>query len=229
MTPPPPESPGAGGRGRGGPSGGGPSGGGPGAQVVVGIDPGLTQCGWGVVVGTRARLRHIAHGTFRTSTSASLPARLDRIFRGIEEVVADHRPAVVGVERVLFSRNVRTAMATGQAAGVALLAAHRAGIDVVELTPTSVKAAVAGHGDADKDAVAQMVAVQLGLATPPTPADAADALAVAMAAVLLGGPLAPPRAANTGAGNVATGGWEAHVARQGLDVVGGTGPGRGPA
>lgn len=199
-----------------------------GQRVVIGIDPGLTRCGWGVVVGRRARLRHVAHGALRTGTGMSLPARLDALFRGLEDLLATHRPAVVGVERVLFSRNVRTAMATGQAAGIALLAAQRAGIEVVELTPTSVKATVAGHGGADKEAVARMVAVQLGLADVPTPADAADALAVAMAAVLQGGPLAPPRAANTGAGNVAADGWEAHLARRGLDVVGGTGPaGRG--
>jgi crossover junction endodeoxyribonuclease RuvC len=197
-------------------------------RVVVGIDPGLTRCGWGVVVGRRARLRHVAHGALRTSTQSSLPARLDALYRGLEELLVRHRPDVVGVERVLFSRNVRTAMATGQAAGIALLAAQRAGVEVVELTPTSVKATVAGHGGADKEAVARMVAVQLGLDRSPTPADAADALAVAMATVVQGGPLAPPRATNTGAGNVADGGWEAHLARRGLDVVGGTGTtGRG--
>ncbi len=129
---------------------------------------------------------------------------------------------MVGVERVLFSRNVRTAMATGQAAGIALVAAHRGGVEVVELTPTSVKATVAGHGDADKDAVARMVVAQLAMDETPRPADAADALAVAMAVVLQSGPMAPPRAVNTGAGNRQAGGWESHLAARGLQVVGGT-------
>jgi len=195
-----------------------------GDHVVLGIDPGLTRCGWGVVVGTRARLRHVAHGTLRTSPSDALPARLDAIMCGLEAVLAEHRPVLVGVERVLFSRNVRTAMATGQAAGVALLAGHRAGVDVVELTPTSVKSTVAGHGDADKDAVARMVVAQLGMESTPRPADAADALAVAMAAILQSGPMAAPRPANTGAGNVASGDWESHLASRGLQVVGGTTP-----
>lgn len=195
-----------------------------GDRVVLGIDPGLTRCGWGVVVGTRARLRHLAHGTLRTSPSDALPARLDAIMCGLEAVLSAHRPDLVGVERVLFSRNVRTAMATGQAAGVALLAGHRAGVDVVELTPTSVKATVAGHGDADKDAVARMVVAQLALESTPRPADAADALAVAMAAILQSGPMAAPRPVNTGAGNVASGDWESHLASRGLQVVGGTTP-----
>lgn len=192
------------------------------SQVVVGIDPGLTRCGWGVVHGTRSRLHHVAHGTLRTSTSETLADRLGAIFAGLEQVLAEHDATQVGVERVLFSRNVRTAMATGQAAGVALLAASRAGLPVVEITPTSVKATVAGHGDADKDAVARMVTAQLGLAAPPRPADAADALAVAMAVILQSGPMAAPRPRNSGAGNVDGGGWEAHLASRGLQVVGGT-------
>lgn len=197
-------------------------------RTVLGIDPGLTRCGIGVVSGTGSRLRHVAHDTLRTDAATDLAARLAQVFDGLEQAIAEHRPDVVAVERVLFSRNVRTAMATGQAAGVALLAAHRAGVVVSEITPTSVKATVAGQGDADKDAVARMVALQLDLAEPPRPADAADALAVAMAAVLQSGPTAAPAARNTGAGNPAQGGWEAHLADRGLQVVGGTGaPGGG--
>lgn len=144
------------------------------------------------------------------------------MLRGLEQVLVDHRPTLVGVERVLFSRNVRTAMATGQAAGIALVAAHRGGVEVIELTPTSVKATVAGHGDADKEAVARMVVAQLAMDATPRPADAADALAVAMAVVLQSGPMAPPRAVNTGAGNRAGDDWESHLAARGLQVVGGT-------
>lgn len=195
--------------------------------TVLGIDPGLTRCGIGVVVGTGARMRHVAHETLRTDTGRDLAARLTEVFDGLERAIAHHQPDVVAIERVLFSRNVRTAMATGQAAGVALVAAQRAGVAVAEITPTSVKATVAGHGGADKEAVARMVALQLALDEPPTPADAADALAVAMAAILQSGPLAAPATRNTGAGNAAPTGWETHLAQRGLDVVGGTRVGDG--
>lgn len=189
--------------------------------VVVGIDPGLTRCGVGVVAGSRARLHHVAHETIRTPADLPLAQRLALLFDGIEALLAEHAPAVVAVERVLFSRNVNTAMATGQAAGVVLLAAQRANAHVREITPTRIKSVVAGHGDADKDAVARMVTAQLRLDAVPTPADAADALAVAMAAVFDTGPLAD----RTGGASRRAGGWEAHVAARGLDVVGGTAAG----
>lgn len=189
--------------------------------TVVGIDPGLTRCGVGVVRGTGAAMVHVAHTTIRTSNRLALPARLDVVFSAVGELLTTHDPDIVAVERVLFSRNVRTAMATGQAAGTALLAAQRHGVEVIEVTPTAVKLAVAGDGAADKQGVARMVALQLGLAALPQPADAADALAVAMAAILHQGPTAGPTSRNTGAGNI-TGGWQAHLEDRGLNVIGGT-------
>lgn len=188
-------------------------------RVVVGIDPGLTRCGVGVIAGSRGDMRHVDHLTIRTPPGDRLSERLAHLFESLEQVLANHRPDLVAVERVLFSRNVATAMATGQAAGVALLAAARAGVEVVEVTPTRAKSTVAGHGNADKEAVTRMVAVQLGMAELPRPADAADALAVALAAMLDSGPTG---ANGSAAPKVRAGTWEAHLAARGLDVVGGT-------
>lgn len=195
----------------------------PGTVRVLGIDPGLTRCGVGVVDGPPSRPVHRHHETLRTGADEPLATRLEAVFVGIEDAVARWRPDVVAVERVLFSSNVRTAMATGQAAGIALLAAARAGVPVRELTPTAVKATVTGHGGADKDGVARMVTAHLRLEEVPRPADAADALAVAIAGLLehrsrsLG---AAPTSTTSGAASS----WEDHLAARGLPVVGGTRP-----
>ncbi len=196
---------------------------------VVGIDPGLTRCGVGVVDGPASRPVHRHHTTIRTPSGDDLADRLAAVFAAIEELVATWQPDVVAVERVLFSSNVRTAMATGQAAGIALLAAARADVAVREVTPTRIKATVAGHGGADKDGVARMVTAHLRLDQQPRPADAADALAVALtgllehrAATIRGGDVSVGAGARAPAG--ASGSWEDHVAARGLQVVGGTAP-----
>lgn len=197
---------------------------------VLGIDPGLTRCGIGVVDGPTGRPVHRHHETVRTPASAPLPERLATVFDAVTAAIDRWHPDVVAVERVLFSSNVRTAMATGQAAGVVLLAAARADVAVREITPTRVKAIVAGHGGADKDAVARMVTAQLRLATQPRPADAADALAVAISGlVAASAPGGIDRATDGGAADTASD-WEGHLAARGLRVVGGTpsGSGRGP-
>ncbi|MFA9429236.1 crossover junction endodeoxyribonuclease RuvC [Egicoccus sp. AB-alg2] len=147
---------------------------------MLGIDPGLTRCGLGVVRGPAARPTVVHHECVRTSPDLPLERRLLAVQEAIEAVVARHRPDAVAVERVLFSSNVRSAMATGQAAGVALAAAARAGLAVTAYSPNEVKQTVAGTGAADKDAVGRLVAAQLGLAEVPRPADVADALAVAL-------------------------------------------------
>jgi crossover junction endodeoxyribonuclease RuvC len=150
------------------------------ALVVLGVDPGLTRCGLGVVAGPAARPRLVAHDCVRTDPALPLERRLLALFDAIGTAIAAHRPDAVAVERVLFSTNVRTAMATGQAAGVALLAAATAGVPVAAYSPTDVKLTVAGSGAADKAAVGRLVGAQLSLAAPPRPADVADALAVAL-------------------------------------------------
>lgn len=190
-------------------------------QRVLGLDPGLTRCGLGVVDGPPARPSLVAAMCLRTDASAETPQRLLELHDGIVAAIEEHRPDVVAIERVLFSKNVRTAMATGQAAGIAQLCAARAGLPCVLYSPNEVKSVVAGHGGADKEAVARLVAGQLRLARPPRPVDVTDALAVALthlgAARLqaIAGTADP--APDPGAGG---GGWE-HAIR-GLRVVGGT-------
>ncbi|HVL81137.1 MAG TPA: crossover junction endodeoxyribonuclease RuvC [Actinomycetota bacterium] len=146
---------------------------------VLGLDPGLTCAGFGVVESTRTGLKALDHGTIRTTGSEVAP-RLATLHGEIEALLTRHRPDAVAVERVLFNSNVRTAMSVGQAAGVALLAAYRAGCEIAEYTPSEMKLAVTGYGSADKRQVQQMVARLLGLPAPPRPPDAADALGLAI-------------------------------------------------
>lgn len=149
-------------------------------MIVLGIDPGTAALGYGVIEQTGSRLRAIDHGCLATSPADSLPVRLLAIHRFVADLVGLHRPAIVAVERLFFSRNVQTAFAVGQARGVVLLAAAAADVPVREATPSEVKTAVTGHGTADKVQVARMVRVLLEMAADPTPDDAADALAVAI-------------------------------------------------
>lgn len=150
------------------------------AVRVLGVDPGLTRCGIGVVDGPVARPSMVAHSCVRTTPDTRIEQRLLAVHDHIVALVEEHRPDVVAVERVLFQTNVRTAMATGQSAGVALLAAARAGLPVALYSPNDVKLSVTGDGGADKDGVARMVGAQLRLAAPPRPVDVTDALAVAL-------------------------------------------------
>ena len=149
-------------------------------MIVLGIDPGTAALGYGIVESTGGRLAAIDHGVVATSADAALPERLRAVHEGVSALIATHAPDVMAVERLFFSRNVQTAFAVGQARGVVLLAAAEAGIPVVEATPNEVKSAIAGYGAADKEQVQRMVQVVLGLSRPPTPDDAADALAIAV-------------------------------------------------
>ncbi|WP_330292327.1 crossover junction endodeoxyribonuclease RuvC [Streptomyces sp. NBC_00576] len=148
---------------------------------VLGVDPGLTRCGVGVVEGVPGRpLTMIGVGVVRTPADAELGLRLVEIERGIEQWLDEHRPEFVAVERVFSQHNVRTVMGTAQASAVAMLCAARRGIPVALHTPSEVKAAVTGSGRADKAQVGAMVTRLLRLDAPPKPADAADALALAI-------------------------------------------------
>ena len=154
---------------------------------VLGVDPGLTRCGVGVVEGSVGRpLTLVAVDVLRTPAGDDLAARLLALAAGLDAAVAEHRPDVVAVERVFSQHNVRTVMGTAQAAALAVLAAARAGVPVALHTPSEVKAAVTGSGRADKDQVAEMVTRLLRLAERPKPADAADALALAICQVWRG-------------------------------------------
>jgi crossover junction endodeoxyribonuclease RuvC len=148
---------------------------------VLGVDPGLTRCGIGVVDGTAGRrLSMVGVGVVRTPADADIGARLVRVEHGIDEWLDEHRPDAVAVERVFSQHNVRTVMGTAQASAVAILCAARRGLPVHLHTPSEVKAAVTGSGRADKAQVGAMVTRLLRLDAPPRPADAADALALAI-------------------------------------------------
>ncbi|MDQ0261499.1 crossover junction endodeoxyribonuclease RuvC [Sinomonas atrocyanea] len=156
---------------------------GPGAALrVLGVDPGLTRCGIGVVdVAADRRATLVAVGVVGTKADEPLDARLLAIAQAIDEWLDRHEPEVVAVERVFSQLNVSTVMGVAQASGVVIAAAARRGIPVALHTPSEVKAAVTGSGRADKDAVTRMVTKILRLETAPRPADAADALALALA------------------------------------------------
>jgi crossover junction endodeoxyribonuclease RuvC len=155
---------------------------------VLGVDPGLTRCGLGVVEGTPGKPPAlVAVGVIRTPADLDVSKRLVQIEAELDEWIAKYKPDAVAVERVFAQHNVRTVMGTAQASGVAMVVAARRGLPVALHTPSEVKAAVTGSGRADKEQVTTMVTRILKLSERPTPADAADALALAICQVWRGG------------------------------------------
>lgn len=149
------------------------------AGPVLGIDPGLSRCGYGIVARAGGDARALGCGVIRTPSGDALPERLLSLDNELRALIAETRPSAVAVERVLFQTNARTAMSVGQASGLALVVAARAGVPVALYSPNEVKLAVTGDGRADKAAVQMMVARLLNLREVPKPPDAADALALA--------------------------------------------------
>tara|TARA_R110002020_G_scaffold475834_1_gene712819 strand:- start:165211 stop:165846 length:636 start_codon:yes stop_codon:yes gene_type:complete len=189
---------------------------------VIGIDPGLTRCGVGVVdVAPNRRATLVYVGVVRTPPEMVLEERLRVIGEGIDAVIGKYEPTQLSLERVFAQNNLSTVMGTAQASGVAMYVAARRGLSVSLHTPTEVKLAITGFGGADKKQVGTMVARVLGLAEAPTPADAADACALAICGAWKSGPgfSAAPRSASGDAS--ASGGG----ARPGLS----DGPGLTPA
>ena len=148
--------------------------------ITLGIDPGTAICGFGVVALDGGSLRLIDAGCIRTSPDDSDASRLQQLHGALRQLLVEHAPERVGVERLFFQRNVQTAMAVGQARGVALLAAAEAHLPIDEPTPNEVKQAVCGNGSADKQQVAAMVQRLLGVSLSGVPDDATDALAIAI-------------------------------------------------
>jgi len=148
--------------------------------ITLGIDPGTAICGFGVVSLERGTLRLVDAGCVRTPSGASDGERLRQLHGALRSLVAEHAPARIGIERLFFQRNVQTAMAVGQARGVALLVAAESGVPIDEPTPNEVKQAVCGNGAADKRQVATMVERLLGVSLAGVPDDATDALAIAI-------------------------------------------------
>ena len=154
---------------------------------VLGIDPGTAACGYGIVQGSGGRLREVAHGCWRSRPSEAPAERLKRIFDGVAELIAEHRPDAVALEESFVGADARIALSVGQARGAVLVAAASAGVESIEYAPSTVKQAVCGYGRADKEQVGKMVKAILALDAVPTPNHAADALAVAICHAL-----APP-------------------------------------
>ncbi len=146
----------------------------------MGIDPGLANTGFGIVRVAGSNMSAVDGGVIETPSSLPPETRLGRIHAALRELIAWHEPAAVALEDLYFGKNVRSALAVGQARGVALLAASERGLSCFDYTPQAVKMAVCGSGGAAKDQVQQMVGVLLGLPSPPASDHAADALAVAI-------------------------------------------------
>lgn len=149
-------------------------------MAVLGIDPGLARTGYGVVEEAGGRLRALAYGCISTDASQQTCVRLEAIFREMSTVIAQHAPHSVAMEQLFAHVNAGSAMAAGEARGVAMLAARLAGLEVDEFAPNQIKQAVTGYGRADKQSVQKMICMLLGLDGPVRPADASDALAIAI-------------------------------------------------
>lgn len=149
-------------------------------RTILGIDPGLTRCGFGVVAVNGQQLRMVDAGVIKTSADAPIDQRLLAVWQGLSALIEQHHPHAIAVERVYAQLNVRTVMGTAQASGLALTVAALHGIRVATYTPTEMKAAVTGSGRAEKAQVTSMVQRLLKLDAPVKPADASDALGLAI-------------------------------------------------
>ena len=151
-----------------------------GALRVLGVDPGLAATGYGLIEGDARTAAALAYGVIRTRAKWSRAERLHAIYQGIAALLAEHRPQELAVEQQYVAANARSALAIGEARAAAMIAAAAHGVPVFEYPPATIKASVTGHGNAPKEQVQAMIALQLGLDEPPHPLDAADALAVAL-------------------------------------------------
>jgi len=149
-------------------------------MFVLGIDPGLSTLGYGVLEARGHRIRAVAAGAIRTDPAKAVGDRLAELYRDLDELITEHEPDEAAIEQVFVNRNLQTATTVGRASGVALLALAHHGVPVSEYTPSAVKRALTGYGSADKLQMRKVIAMRLGLTELPSPADAADALAIAL-------------------------------------------------
>ncbi len=156
------------------------------AILILGVDPGLNRCGWGLIASEGSRLSYVAHGVIKPLAGRQLASRLHDVFEGLCEVIERHQPHEAAVEETFVNSNARAALALGQARGVALAAAARRGLVVAEYAPATIKKAVVGSGSADKTQISFMVRRLLPAAGEMS-ADAADALGVALCHAAYGG------------------------------------------
>ncbi|MCL2503375.1 MAG: crossover junction endodeoxyribonuclease RuvC [Coriobacteriia bacterium] len=155
-------------------------------MIILGIDPGLANTGWGVIETTGSKCRCLAYGCITTHAHQPVAKRLCEIYEDIRAVIRRHGPVECAIESIFFGINARSAFATGQARGVALLATAEASLAITEYSPPQIKGAVVGVGTAEKEQISYMVRILLGLDHEPTPDHAADALAAAICHAHLG-------------------------------------------
>lgn len=151
-------------------------------MIALGIDPGTAICGYGFVENLRGQIAAKNFGVITTAPQALMQDRLLKIYIELDALIKAHRPQVMGVEKLFFGKNSTTAISVAQARGIVLLCAAQNNLDLIEITPNEVKQSITGYGAADKQQVIYMVTKILNLAEPPKPDDAADALAIALAA-----------------------------------------------
>lgn len=149
-------------------------------MFVLGIDPGLSTTGYAIVESRGSKTQAVAVGVIRTRRDRPIAERLAELYTDLGEIVSEYRPQEAAIEQVFVNRNLQTATSVGRASGVVLLALAQAAIPVEEYTPSAVKMALCGYGNADKTQVGKVVQMRLGLPSVPGPADAADALAIAL-------------------------------------------------
>ncbi|ODN31090.1 crossover junction endodeoxyribonuclease RuvC [Fervidobacterium thailandense] len=151
---------------------------------ILGIDPGYGIVGYGIVEKSGNKISYVSHGAITTDKDERFDERLERVYRGILDVIAHYQPELVAVENIYFYKNVKTAIYVGEARGVILLAARHSNLPVVEFTPHQVKLAITGYGRADKQQIQKVIKILLKLDEIPKPDDAADALAIAWCAAV---------------------------------------------
>ncbi len=149
-------------------------------MIILGIDPGTARCGLGIIEKKGNNLTTVSYGLIESDKDRPHPERLEVVFSEVTRSIKRHKPDIVAVEKLFFSKNVKTAMSVGEARGVIMLAAQLAGVEIREFSPMDVKLALTGYGLADKNQVMQMTKAILGLKETPKPDDVADALAIAV-------------------------------------------------
>ena len=147
---------------------------------ILGIDPGIGRCGWGVIENNGSKIKILNYGCIETSPKKEAPERLTEIYEQIIKIIKDYSPDCLSIEELFFNTNAKTAFVVGQARGVILLAASQKNLSISIYTPLQVKIALTGYGRADKNQIGQMVKILLNLKTIPKPDDSADALAIAI-------------------------------------------------
>lgn len=155
----------------------------PNSRVILGIDPGLAHCGWGVISKTANRYKTVGFGDITTKPTDAFSDRLLFLFDSLKEIIDKYSPSIASMETIYFKKNVTSAMPVAHARGAMIVALRSAGIPVVEYSPLEIKRSVVGVGRADKEQIQQMMALLLNLSTPPKPDHAADALAAAITAL----------------------------------------------